>query len=518
MYRRPDLPSGRPLLSRRSFLHGAGAVVGGLTAGSVLAACGEADRSTTASKKLVFLEPGDVPSGWNRVPSAVNKKLAADTGLTLDIRWIGWSNYSQAELLKYTSKEKFTGSLEADWLHHAKLAGDGAIFDLDTVWKAKKYPNLVETINERTIQTSKFGGKLWGVPQVNNATSLIGFMIRQDLADGEVETFEEFERFLYGVKQKKSSMIPYGMDNGYINSSLSMFDADSWEGTPEYIGVPVSNIPILLMRTADARAGKARVVPIWEVPSKVDTAKRVRKYYTDGILNHDLLNVDKKTIYSLFGQGKFGAAVGVTDGLMTTTYGGTLNKVPGARLTLTLPYADKDAKQLTTFGASNHVAFNVEGDQLDDGMRFLEWLSARENHDLLEYGVEGTDWEADDEKSITAKSEYVFPGYTMSWRIPLERRPSDMIESEKRWLDYAQSFDNFELSPLAGFSLKEQPIKTQLAQFSAMMARYLRPVQAGSVDVNRGLDAMKKGFSGAGLDKAVAEVEKQLGAFFAASR
>jgi putative aldouronate transport system substrate-binding protein len=93
-----------------------------------------------------------------------------------------------------------------------------------------------------------------------------------------------------------------------------------------------------------------------------------------------------------------------------------------------------------------------------------------------------------------------------------------MIESERTWFDWSRKFDSFELSPLAGFVVDPAPIKSELAQFSAGLATYLKPLQLGSVDTAKGMDAAKKGFTAAGLDKVVAEVEKQLSAFFASRK
>ena len=44
-----------------------------------------------------------------------------------------------------------------------------------------------------------------------------------------------------------------------------------------------------------------------------------------------------------------------------------------------------------------------------------------------------------------------FPGYAMSWRIPLERKYSRMSESEETWLDWSKDYDNFTLDPFASF-------------------------------------------------------------------
>jgi putative aldouronate transport system substrate-binding protein len=160
------------------------------------------------------------------------------------------------------------------------------------------------------------------------------------------------------------------------------------------------------------------------------------------------------------------------------------------------------------------MAFSTKADQVADGLAFQEWLSIKENHDLLEYGIEGTDWKAVGDDQLQMLSKYNFPGYTMSWRVPLERTASDMLASERKWYSWSKDFSNFAESPLAGFVIDQTPIKTQVAQINAAYTRYMTPLQAGTVDTAKGIEAAKKGFSSAGLDAVIAEVEKQLTAFF----
>jgi putative aldouronate transport system substrate-binding protein len=246
----------------------------------------------------------------------------------------------------------------------------------------------------------------------------------------------------------------------------------------------------------------------------MDTFRRIRRYHDDGIINHDILNVDKKTALSLFGSGKFAAGVAATDGLQTSSYGATTTNIAGSAIEMCVPFAAGAPKPYSVFGASNHLAFNARGGQLATGLKFLDWLSVRENHDLLQYGVQGVDWNPVGEDQYEPLGRYVFPGYTMSWRVPLERTPKNMMESERKWFAWSQKFDSFELSPLAGFAVDQNPVKSELAQFSAASTRYLKPLQAGTVDVAKGIEEVKRGFTAAGLSKVVAEVEKQLGEFF----
>lgn len=527
---RNALPPGSNGLSRRRFLGGSAATAAWLASGtpllaSLLASCGnDGDGGSGEVTDLTFIVPGDQPAGWSKVLDAVNEKLAADRGLRFDLEWIGWSNYADTSLLKHTSGETFDGSLDAAWLHMQQLAQDGALLALDDHLASGDYPELTATIDPKTIESSKIDGKLWGVPQVNNASVVTGFTIRRDLADaagfGEISSYEDFERFLYDVKQQNSSVIPYGLDNGYVNNTVGyhgVFTPAFWSDPNAFLPFSLGTIgAVAYARTSEAQAGSVTLLPFWEVPGLDEAMRLIRRYHDDEIINHDVLSVDKNTIYSLFGQGKYASSVGWTNGLVTSTYGATRDNIQGAEIELILPFGSSTPPRLLSpFGSANNICVNVNSANPEAVLELQDWLSVKENHDLLSYGIEGEDWKADGDNGYEALSNYVFPGYVACWRAPLERLPAGTVESEKTWFAWSQDFDNFDLSPLAGFTLDQAPLETELAQLGAAYTEYALPLFAGLVDPTSGLSDLQRAFEGAGYEKALAETEKQYNAFLA---
>ena len=509
-----------PSLTRRRFLSNSALAAGtALGAGALLAACGSTTSTTGGLTQVLMLAPGDQPTGWETVLSAVNKKLQAEKNLTLQIQWIGWTNYGNETLLKYTSGEHFDASIDATWLHITQLIADKALLPLDSYINSGKYPNLQATISQQVWSSNMFSGKTYGIPEVNAAGGVLGMMTRKDLADKygiTISTYEDFERYLYAVKQHESGMIPFGLDNGYVTSAPQLFNRTWWHQQP-YPAVSLSGFlpPYGFIPLANPHAS---IQPFWELPGFADFLQTVRKYYQDGVLNHDVLSVDKNEIYSLYGQGKYAAAQAGSDGLATSEYGATLTNVSGSALELVMPFSQANPKPASSFLANNILVINKNAANPEALLALQDWLSIQANHDLLEYGVSGKDWQPVGAKQFTMLDKYNFPGYVASWRATLERTPSNMLPSDQKWFSFSQDASNFTPIPTAAFQFDPTAVKTQVAQLNAAFTQYALPLFAGSVDPTSGLSKLQKAFDQAGINQVLQESQKQLTAFLATQK
>lgn len=515
-------------LSRRAFLGATGGV--SLAALFGLSACGNSGGQASggnAAKNLKLLLPGAVPDGWDAVLTAVNKKLQEDLGFTITPQFTNWNNYGNQTLLKFTAGENFDTALQARWLNMSQLAGSGSLVDVGPL--IDKYPNLKKTLNDKLIQLNKWNGKLWGIPQVNSAGRIHHFAIRQDLAEkygtGEVSDYAALERFWYDVKQRDSKIVPIALSQNQSNLTcvpgpVAMFNAHAWEN-PTRIGQSFSGNSMQFFLASDAKAtGSSRPIPFWEEPGVVDALRTIRKYYQDGIINRDALNADAATSKGLFTNGQTASAWATTDGLSTTTLLPALLKaVKTAKLANVVPLkGGKSSKPNQTFQSDNFTVLNAKGASNERAMQLEDWLSIKANHDLISYGVEGQDWKPVGEDKFEQLSTYAFPGFALCWRTSLERRSAKMTQSEADWFSWAQDYDNFTVDTFAGFIPDVTPVKREDAQISQAFTQYGNPLFFGAVDVDAGLDKLKKAVSSAGLDKVQAEMEKQANAYLSANR
>jgi putative aldouronate transport system substrate-binding protein len=313
---------------------------------------------------------------------------------------------------------------------------------------------------------------------------------------------------MYTVKAREPNIVPYGMQK---DNNLQYFNTYYWDNQPGSYS-PVSTA-YTYINVDDPAHPKA--VPLWEYGGYADAVKRAHRYLQDKIFTQDALNIVGGDMQALYKQGKFAVAPEASDGLTTSSFGDTLKNVPGAQLEVVYPFSQPNPKPLNSFVMWNFLAVNKLSKYPDRVMELMDWLSIKENHDLLEYGIPGKDWQAVGDTEYKALGQYTFPGYVMSWRPSLERTPSNMLSDEKKWYDFASKVDSFTLDPMSGFIFDTKPVKSQISQLDAAATQYQVPLEHGVVDPNQGLVQLQNAFKQAGYDQVQAEVQRQVDAFVA---
>lgn len=519
------MPMSSTALTRRGFLGASGV---GLAA-FLLAGCNEGAAPTTGSSGEAFtgslsnLLPGDTPTGWDGVYQQVNAKLQADLGFEFNPQFIAWANYRDQALLKFTAGDSFDSSLQARWLSMVQLVGDDALLPLNELWDSGDYPNLTATIESEYIELQKWSdGNLWGIPQINGAARLQHACIRSDLAGGEITSFDQWEQYLYDVVQKNSGMIGFGFGSGseylYVcPGPTAVFHAECWDDPSRVLQLfSGGSVPFYFASDA-ATTGSSAPIPFWELDGMIDALARAHQYRQDGITNSDSLSIDNSQANSLFTSGKVAARGANTDGLSSGVLGALRASVPGAEVANVMPLTGGLAgfQPNQTFQADNYVVVPATSEAPHALFQLLDWLSVKENHDLLQYGVEGTDWKPVGDDQYEALSQYSFPGFALSWRAPLELRSSFMSDSESEIFTWAQSTENFTVDTFAQFIPDVSAVENENAQVVQAMTTYGQPLFAGAVEPVQGLSDLQKALETAGLEKLQAELARQGDEFLA---
>lgn len=511
-------------MSRRSLiaLGGSAGLVGALAACSAPAASG-GGGSGVSGVTTAYL-PGSVPDGWAPVLAKVNAKLKKDVGITLDAQYTSWTNYMAQNLLKFTAGASFDTADEALWANMAQLQQAGSLADLTKHVDSTKYPNLTKQVPRALTDTNKWAGHLWGVPQVSSAARIQHFTIRQDLADklgfSDIGDYDQLIRFFYAVKQKGGGVIPFLLNSNLtfqtaIASPTGLFNSAAWQSPDRIVHSLNGNIQFYLDKNA-ATSGSANPVIFWEDPTVVQAFKDIRQYVKDGILNANGVSLDPATGTSQFTAGKFASTWAITDGASSAPLLALAKNVKGAALANVMPIAGgyTSQKPAQTFQADNNVVINANGGNVERALALQDWLSIQANHDLISYGIEGTDWKQLDNNKYSQLSSYSFPGYALCWRAGLEKRSQYMTATEEKIFDWAQDYANFTTDPFASFIPDVTPVKQASAQLSSVITQYANPLFYGTVDdISGQLSKLASAADGAGLKTVQTEFDKQASAY-----
>ena len=88
-------------------------------------------------------------------------------------------------------------------------------------------------------------------------------------------------------------------------------------------------------------------------------------------------------------------------------------------------------------------------------------------------------------------------------------------EDPDKWAKYTEFNQNAHVSPGLGFVFDSEPVKAEVGAMANVIKQYQKAVETGSVDVDKVLPEYLAALKAAGLDKVVAEKQKQFDAFLA---
>lgn len=181
---------------------------------------------------------------------------------------------------------------------------------------------------------------------------------------------------------------------------------------------------------------------------------------------------------------------------------------------VTIPLTKNWIDSNSPFGSCYMI--NAKSDKVDACMRFLGMLSTDEKlANLCVFGIEGRHWNrnADGRVELVPDSGYSYSGL---WCVCNVMAASLQVgEAEDKKEQYAAFNDSAIISCAAGFRFDPTPVEAELAALKAATDEYEKLMQLGFYDVDEYLAKYQSAREKAGLDKVIAEAQKQYDAWLA---
>lgn len=465
---------------------------------------GGAKQEVVAIKYVI---PGTEPKEWPAVREAVNQKLLEDgVNVRIEKEYIDWGAWEQKINLKLSTNEDFDlFHVMNDLVGLANYAGRGALKDISK--EIEQYgPNLRKVIPDSVWSGVTKEGKVYGVPAYWYESAIDGSItINKYLLDkaGYTAPIESRDQLLEAMEQVNSKL---GMKLTIPLRGGTAGPADIFQRT--YDSYPFT------VRDNVAYIASDGVVKNWvETEEFKQDAAWFRTAYQKKLINPDVLTVKQEQIDDQIKYGKYVFMLGTPGKLSDVKK--TYPDATDAGFELIRLNPDKPHYRMVNAKNINVVAANSKHPA--EAVKFLNWLYAsQDNYDLFMYGIEGKTYNKAGEKGLESIMD---PGTNMplyiqdDWMIGnlnFIRVNDDYLSANKALYKADTEAQNFYA---ADFFFDPSNVKAEMANVQAVFTSDVSPIYRGVVDYDKNIKSALGKLKAAGIDKVLAEYQKQLDAY-----
>ena len=325
----------------------------------------------------------------------IKQKVEDATGVNLEIEWVLSDVTDEKITLAMANPSTMiithSGSLTGNIVSAAKA---GAFVDLNGyIWDSEKYPNLSQ-MNKSVAETLSVDGALIAIPRTRDI-GRYGLSYRQDWADAvgiteEPKTIDDvydmLYKFTYDDPDGNGKNDTYGME---MTSYTGPFDIiQTWFG----VGNGWAEVD-------------GELIPVHMQPEYKEALDWIKKVYDDGLMPKDWAVRTTDTWSNGCKTGESGVYIDVMDGgrriwdyfvAEETKTPSVVNPDETASMNL---LGAVNGKTLATSGYNGYFTISASTcdtpEKIEAALTLLDKLNDNDTRLLVEYGLEGINWEKD---------------------------------------------------------------------------------------------------------------------------
>lgn len=462
----------------------------------------EGDISNQEVVKLRLVMYGDMSSRREEFfKNEFHDAVLKDLNIDLSVEYLPWGSDSNVSTM-LASGEKFAVWYilsNFDW--HTK----GYLAEIDDSLVQEHLSDLIATRGVNNgFECAKYNGKIYAIPFGNKAYagSMQYFDLRGDVLNelgyepSDVNTLDKLEEVFAKCKEKYPDMRTL-MNPEFLAYALWPYTGEGTRSLNQtsdfvYVNEEEDNDTVYSYFESEAFKKLCEITSRW--------AKL-------GYLNKDLITNPSQS-----------------DADWTSGNCLARNGMPGSLISTSLKTANPDAfETMVKIGEQEKIknkdydwSFAISASDQDNVSRWLDlfnWMyKDQDNYDFCVYGVKDKDYQVNEDGSIKKLvSDSFIDGWFME-AIPYNNYDTsisgDTVEAYENW-DNDSKF-----SKLTGFSFDTTPVSTELAMLTSIYNEKLYPMMLGYLDYNENIDSVITDMKAAGLDKYIAEYQKQFSEFY----
>ncbi|UJF32437.1 ABC transporter substrate-binding protein [Paenibacillus hexagrammi] len=472
------------------------------------AATKAASSSDLKPYEIKMVYPGTAQPDQAKVEEAMNKILKEKINATIKLMPIDWGQWDNKTNLMIASREDFDILFTAQWNGHAVNVGKGALLPLNDLL-SQYGKGITDSLDPNFLEGAKIDGKNYGVPTNKELAASGGIVYRTDIAKelgldlSNVKTIQDLEPILKTVKEKKPEM-----------TALFLREGDNFNAHyfAQYDFLGDATIPGTIMKDGDS----TKVIPVWDQPRYKETLKITRDFYQKGYVNKDAAT----TQLSYQDAMKTGNVFMITQSLKP---GKDAEMAASTGLIGKLGQVEMTARTIST-GDSAGSMLGISASSKDPAraMMFINLLHTdKALNNLINFGIEGVHYTKVEGKDNIIKATDAGKNYApgAAWMFG-NQFLNYLFENEdpQKWEKYKEFNKSGKKSPGLGFTFNSEPVKTEVAAAVNVEKEFNAALDTGSVDPDATLAKYQEKMKAAGMDKIIAEKQKQFDAFLATKK
>ncbi|ANE48343.1 hypothetical protein SY83_20975 [Paenibacillus swuensis] len=464
--------------------------------------------------KLKMYLVGDQPKDTSLVYEEINKKLKQDINATVEPVFLSWGEYNQKYPLLFATGEEFDLVYAASWMKYSEQANKGAFLELKPELLNKYAPLTMKEMPEEAWKQAEVNGKVFMVPSSNRDFPMVVGAVRGDLREkyklAPIKTFADYEKYLDAIANNEPDLVPYDADGKTYQIYDMMLNPDHlWK-------VMVANSGIAF----DVKDPSGKVINYLETPAFMEFAKKASEYNQKGYWSKSVMT-NKTTVRDSFLSGRSASMAGNLLEISSAVTSASQSH-PDWKVEMFNVYEGKPTYSVPYTG--NGMAINANAKNPERALMLLDLFRNNEEYfNLTTYGIEGTHYELTADKKIKALngSESGYKpdsGSPWGWRTPSMYKV--MADAPPEYAQMLESFNKSAITnPLLTFVFDNTKFKNELAAMKNVTDQYRDALYLGALgDPEQGVKTLLEKYKEAGMDKVMAEVQKQVDVFMAAQK
>lgn len=466
---------------------------------------GDSSTDTTVVLDVAFPIFGSVPKDLSLVQDSINAIAKEKINATVKLTPISFGNWEQQVNLMLSSGEKLDLMVVTSTLYSG-LVAKGQIIELDSLLDSHGQ-GIKDAMDPIYLNASRISGGVYGVPTIREFAASQGLTMRKDLVEkhqidvSSIKTLDDVEAVLMLIKEKEPNLTPLVPGN----IGRTMLDSYRWF---DQLGDSIGVLPNY--------DNDLQVVNLYETEEYAEFVRKMRSWYSSDLILKDAAT-NKTSQFDLLKSNRgFAYLSNMKPGFEEQE--SRSSGVPVVTATLVQPVS-------TTANVTGIMwGIPINSKVPEKAMEFLNLMyTDKDIVNLFNWGIEGTHYvvQSDNVIDFPEGVDAATSGYSMNMGYLFGNQFLSHVftgNDPNIWKETEAFNESAIKSKALGFTFDATPVKTEYAAVTNVVTQYKLPLETGSVDPDVVLPEFISKLKSAGIEKVIAEKQRQLDEWAATSK